>query len=303
MFFPRRAALWLAAGLFVLSLAGCKAQPAAPPTAAASQPPGTPAPTLTLTPFQPSPIPPPAAALVNGEIIPLAAYQAELARYQAALGVELATSDRERVLNELIDQALLAQGAYAAGFAITPAQIQGRIAALEASLGGAQTLTGWMAANGFTMESFASQLEHAAAAAWMRDQVAAAVPASAEQVHTRQILHYNAEEAAAALARLNAGEDFAALAGEFDPVTGGEVGWSPRNILFDPALEEAAFALQPGEYSAVVQTSAGYHIIQVIERQADRPLAPQALLAWQQRALADWLTAQRAASDIQLLAP
>jgi parvulin-like peptidyl-prolyl isomerase len=240
---------------------------------------------------------------VNGEVLPLAEYQAELARYQAATGAELATGEAERVLQALIDRELLAQAAYAAGFALTPEQLQERIRSLEASMGGAQALQAWMALNGYTLESFARQLEREAAAAWMRDEIAAQTPTTTEQVHARQILLYNAEEAAVALARLQAGENFAALAGEFDPTTGGELGWMPRGWLFDAALEEAAFALQPGEFSAVVQTGAGYHILQVVEREAGRLLTPQARLAWQQRALADWLAAQRAESDIRLLAP
>jgi len=58
----------------------------------------------------------PLAATVNGEEITLAEYQDELKRYQAEVGTELATEAEQRVLNELIDQLLLAQGAAEAGY-------------------------------------------------------------------------------------------------------------------------------------------------------------------------------------------
>ena len=64
----------------------------------------------------------------------------------------------------------------------------------------------------------------------------------------------------------------------------------------------AAFALQAGQYSDVIQTQAGYHILFVVERDPDHPLSPDALLTLQERAVADWLTQQRNKSTI-LFAP
>ena len=71
--------------------------------------------------------------------------------------------------------------------------------------------------------------------------------------------------------RAEAGEDFAALAREYsqDPGTGqegGDLGWFERGRMVQP-FEEAAFALQPGEVSEVVETPFGLHIIKVEERE------------------------------------
>lgn len=69
-------------------------------------------------------------------------------------------------------------------------------------------------------------------------------------------------------ARLEAGEDFAALAGEFseDPGSaslGGDLGWNERGV-FVPEFEEALFGLEEvGQYTAPVQTQFGYHIIRL----------------------------------------
>jgi parvulin-like peptidyl-prolyl isomerase len=41
---------------------------------------------------------------------------------------------------------------------------------------------------------------------------------------------------------------------------GGDLGSFPRNVM-DPAFEEAAFGLDPGEISDIVETPFGYHLI------------------------------------------
>ena len=85
-----------------------------------------------------------------------------------------------------------------------------------------------------------------------------------------------------------------------EPLTRGELGWFPRGYLPEPAFEEAAFALQPGQVSDIIQTEAGYHIIMVLERDPAHPLTPDALLTLQYTALEDWLSQQRQQSTIIL---
>lgn len=87
---------------------------------------------------------------------------------------------------------------------------------------------------------------------------------------------FNAEarvQAQAVLERVNAGEDFAELAKEFsaDPSSGprgGDLGCFGPGVMV-PEFEEAAFALEAGETSDLVQTAFGYHIIRVYEREED----------------------------------
>ncbi|MEI7803500.1 MAG: peptidylprolyl isomerase [Bacteroidota bacterium] len=75
--------------------------------------------------------------------------------------------------------------------------------------------------------------------------------------------------------RANKGEDFATLASLYseDPGSqdkGGELGFFNRGEM-DPNFEGAAFALKKvGDISPVVESSFGYHIIQLVERRGER---------------------------------
>lgn len=50
---------------------------------------------------------------------------------------------------------------------------------------------------------------------------------------------------------------------------GGDLGWQKRG-QFVPEFEAAAYTLEPGEISEVVETEFGYHVIQLIERLGNR---------------------------------
>ncbi len=277
--------------------------PSAPPVST-DTPAQTASPTVTPVPPTVTPTPIPPAALVNGELIPLAAYQAHLARFQAAwaeAGTDMATEEAARiVLDDLISQVLLAQSAAASGFDVDQALMDERLAALLAEIGGEQALADWQAEQGYTPEIFEKDLALAIAAAWMRDQVIAAVPEAAEQVHARQILLYNSEDAQDIHDQLESGADFGRLALGFDPQRRGDLGWFPRGFLIESAVEAAAFSLEVGEYSPVIETRLGYHIIQVLEKDPARPLDPQARLALQRAELEAWLDDNRRASDIEI---
>lgn len=283
--------------VLLILLAGCQTAQVATPASVEAPSASAPAPT---TPVEPSATLVALAAEVNGEPILLEEYEAELARYQAALGTELATQDQQKVLDSLIDELLFTQSAAQAGFVLDDATLQAHIDQLGLT---PEELAQWIQANGYSEASFRAALVRSIAAAWMRDQIAAAVPQTAEQVHARQILLYNSDEAETILGQLNAGGDFATLAEQYDPVTKGDLGWFPRGYLTVPELDDTIFALEPGEHSSVIESAVGFHIVQAIEFDAARPLIMSAYQAVQHQALAQWLLAQREQSEIVLYLP
>ena len=293
--------------IVIFVLVSCSDNTTTPPEVIPSDTPvSTPTPTEKPTPFIPSPTPIPLAAKVNGEDITEAEFQAELARFEkaqteAALSVD--ESFETIVLDELINQLLLVQGARQADFIVGDALIDERWNRLVKDAGGEQAIMGWLAGNGYSVESFHQALARSIAVAWMRDQIAGAVSETAEQVHARQILLYNLEQAQEILAQLESGNDFATLAATFDPVISGDLGWFPRGYLDYEQLEQAVFDLQSLEYSGIVETPLGFHILQLIEREPDRMLDSDARLVLQNNAVRKWLEDQRNQSEIVILLP
>jgi peptidyl-prolyl cis-trans isomerase C len=73
--------------------------------------------------------------------------------------------------------------------------------------------------------------------------------------------------------KIKAGEDFAKLAMEYsdDPgskAKGGDLGFFEKGRMFK-VFDEAAFKLNPGEVSDIVETAYGYHLIKMDERKKE----------------------------------
>ena len=260
----------------------------------------------TSTPVPPTATPEPMAVTVNGEGVTVTEFKAELERYksaQTALGKTVSDTDASKVvIEDLIAQVLLAQGAKAAGFELSESALQSRVDALVTQLGGADKLSAWESGHGYTDATFRVALKRSAEAAWMRDKIVNAVPTTTDQVHAQQILFLNADDANSALAQLKGGADFNALALKYDPATHGDLGWFPKGYLLDSKIEDAAFSLQVGQFSDVIQTDVGFHIIKVLERDPQHPLSPDAYLSQQEQALKDWVAQQRTKAAI-VMAP
>jgi len=268
-----------------------------PPEPTASQ-----TPTVTFTPEPPTATPEPMALTVNGEGITVVEFNAEVQRYhtsQLNLGNTVTLEDASDVVREdLVAQLLLAQAARQNGFTLDEAGLQARLESLASQIGGAEALSAWQSANGYSEQAFRSALKRAAESAWMRDKILAEVPSTAEQVHVQQILLYNQDTAQSFHTQLNGGADFDELAARADPLTRGDLGWVPRGYLLEPVIEEAAFNLTLGEYSDVIATDVGFHIVRILAREPQRPLSPDALLALQELALKTWIDGQRQQADV-----
>ncbi len=86
------------------------------------------------------------------------------------------------------------------------------------------------------------------------------------------------------------GADFAALAAEHSGCpsakNGGDLGWFGRGRMVGP-FDEAAFAMQVGDVSGVVETQFGYHVIKLTDRKESRPLSYEEAALYVEQELID----------------
>lgn len=136
------------------------------------------------------------------------------------------------------------------------------------------------------------------------DALGAEVPASAEQAHVRHILVSEEQKANELLKQLQEGASFEELARaeSTDPGSkdrGGDLGWFPRGIM-NPQFEEAAFGMAPDAPPLIVRSPNGWHVIDVLEKDAERPLEADDLEAVRVRAFQNWLANARQSPEVRL---
>lgn len=273
--------------------------------------PATDLPTVMVSTSVPEPLPTatevPSPLSVNGESIPVSYYQNEVLRYRDGLAGQASEPTEEeikqKVLDYLVEQQLLAQAARQNGYQISDQQLQERIDQLVSELGSGGALTDWMLTNHYDDSEFRLALRLSMEAAWQRDQIGQSVPDAVEQVRAQQIFASTQAGADRALNSLNAGADFNTLAWEYSPESGGELGWFPRGYLLYPEVEEAAFSLEQGSYSGVIRSAIGYHILLVLGHEAEHPLTTDARVSLQSRALEDWLAQASSSAQIVINLP
>lgn len=128
------------------------------------------------------------------------------------------------------------------------------------------------------------------------------VPDAETQARARVILVATEEEARTVIQRLEAGEDFAALAGELslDEVTkakGGETDWRVQGVQ-EQAVDGFLFSAEPGARSEPLALSQGYAIVELLERQEGRPLTEEQRTIVARRNYARWLEDSRATLEV-----
>jgi parvulin-like peptidyl-prolyl isomerase len=259
-------------------------------------------PTPTLEPTETVPV----AARVNGEDILQSSLDASLTQLNQALVdypqlLAEGQIPEELALQSLVNRALLSQAAREAGFTADAQMVTDKLAELTDQAGGEEAFNAWLSAQGYTKESFELELPGELEAAWQRDQLAAAVPESMEQVRARQLLFYEEFAADRIYKQLSAGVPVDQVVANNDAENTGYLGWLPRGVLIYPELEDALFSLEPGGFSPVIHTEAGYHIMIMLEKQNDYPLSSELRLALQEKAVQTWLETQRTQAVIEVL--
>ncbi len=300
--------------MIALFVAACDAAPAPAQKAGV--------PTATASAAQPQAAQPTAgpqgpAAIVNGQEIPMAAFLREVEKRQAALaqsGVNLNTpqgqaqleQEKQLALDNMIDDVLVMQDAAKEGVVVSDAELDAEMQKIISSLGGQAKFEEVLKQSGQTLDEARSMQRVQMLYLKMRDRVVGNLQ-TAEQVHARHILVNSQATAQALLAQIQAGADFGQVAQQssLDSLTranGGDLGWFARGTLPAKEVEDAAFALQPGQISGVIQSAFGYHIVQVLERDPARKLEGEQFVKVQQQAMENWLNGLRSQAKVQRLA-
>ncbi|WP_337983011.1 peptidylprolyl isomerase [Lysinibacillus sp. C5.1] len=185
------------------------------------------------------------------------------------------------VLDTLINNKIIALEAEKEGITILDNAIQAEYDELVESYGGKAALQEALDANGLTVESVKDNIRMYQLT---KDVMAKSIDISDEELQQYFEEHkddYGQQEQVAAShifledeatakeveEKLKAGEDFAELAKAYSVDTdtredGGDLGYIQRGQM-DEQFEAAAFALEKGAVSSVVQSVEGYHIIKV----------------------------------------
>ena len=216
-------------------------------------------------------------AWVNGEPITRDELYEEMVRYVGT-----------QVLDEMILIKLVRQQAAQRGVEVSEDDVAAQLAAIEEDVGGPEQLKSVLQMYNMTYDDLKQQVN---LNLLLRALVAPEIEVTEdeirsyfdenrerlgqpEQVRARHILVETEEQAKELKERLEAGEDFAALAKEHSidrgsAARGGDLGWFGRGVMVEP-FEKAAYSLKPGEISDPVQTDFGYHLILVEERREAR---------------------------------
>jgi len=177
---------------------------------------------------------------------------------------------------------------------------------LEDSTYGA-ALADLLSKNNLTEADLRTQLQRSLLQQKVQDAIGQEqAPDSEPQVHARQIVvASSAQDLANSLEdQLKSGADFAQLAQQnsTDSATkdkGGDMGWFPKGIQTS-AIDASVFSLDVGATSDPILDSSGYHIIQVLETDPNRPVAPDQLSTLRSKAYSNWLTSQHNSPEIKL---
>ncbi len=256
------------------------------------------------------------AARVNGQGISLDYYNRQVAQAQTALvsqgldaktsaGQEALKSLKQQVLDQMVNDVVIAQQADKEGIKVTDNDLNARLAQMIQDAGGVTKLNEYLAKNQMSLGDLCQQVRNQLLGEAMLNRVTGALPTNVEQVHARQILVSTPQLAQEILKQLRSGKDFATLAKQYSldeasKANGGDLGWFPKGVM-DPQIEAIAFQLKVGQISDVVQTQFGYHIIKVEEHSNSRPLPPELIQNSRQQAFLAWLQAVRGITKIERL--
>jgi peptidyl-prolyl cis-trans isomerase SurA len=244
-------------------------------------------------------------AVVNNDVITLselnAAFEPYLTKMEASGATEkVKTDNKQGLLNQMIDNLLIKQQAKKIGIVVRDEDVDGAINDLLTRRGlSREELLMALEKGGTTMEDYRKGVkDQLTRVRLIQREVKSKVAVSDEEIGTYYLKRredYEGKEtvrikqilllmpkgddpaakeklkayAEAIRRRLLAGESFDLLAAKYSQgpaaASGGDVGFIEKGMVL-AEIEEAAFSLPIAQISPVIESSSGFHIIQVIDR-------------------------------------
>lgn len=240
------------------------------------------------------------AATVNGKAIPESEVKNQLDKiknqqpqaFKGAKGKQLEASFRTRILDALINAELVKQEAESRGLKAGSAEVKVKTDQVLKFFGTEAKLKAALKDQGMTRAEYEQKVKDQIISEKLVEKVTGGLSVSdaelkdyykkhkAElqlpaQIHVRRLATKTEAQAKKALAKINGGEDFGAVA-KTDSIdvasknSGGDVGMLPRTSIPAEALK-AIDKLDIGEVSEVLRTPSGYEIYKLEEKQAAKP--------------------------------
>jgi peptidyl-prolyl cis-trans isomerase C len=293
--------------ILLLAVAACSRTPAEADTPDAAQA----ATSAESEAVQPVPAQlPDVLARVNGEAITRTEFEQAVQSLEGRAGSPVPPDQRDRifrsVLDDLVGYTLLKQEATARSVTVPDADVEARIGEIRSQFPSEDVFMQMLIERNMTLDQVRTDARQDMAIGRMiEDELAGTVGVTPEQLqdfytknpdqfaqpesvrasHILIAFPENADAAGKAQARttaeqvlgeITAGKDFAALAKQHsqDPgsaVNGGDLGFFQQGQMVG-AFNDAAFSLQPGATSGLVETEFGFHIIKVAEKQPARTI-------------------------------
>jgi len=255
----------------------------------------------------------PAAAIVNGERIPMSALESKV---QAAIraypglrskeNIEALREMRKEILSDLISEELVIQEGIKAGLKPRDIEMSTELAKIRQRFPSDEAFQKTLKQENLTEKELHNIIERALigkkvidikidptvkpttdeeiAAFYEENKKQFVKPGEVKASHILIKVEPTAEEQEKANARsemqavldkAKAGADFAELAKEFSQGPsgpgGGDLGYFGRGSMVKP-FEDAAFGMEKGQISDIVETRFGYHIIMVMDKKPESPI-------------------------------
>jgi peptidyl-prolyl cis-trans isomerase C len=252
-------------------------------------------------------------AVINGVPIPAGDVERQfnmVKRRYDEMGMEMPPEQvadvKNRITDSLIEQELLFQASQAQDISVDQSEVDDELEKFRQGFPDEATFQAQMAEMGYTEDALKNEIKRSKAIQQLvMEDILAGVYVSEEEMRTYyednpekfktpervKASHIlvsvlpEMEEAQKIEARkkiesikekLNSGEDFEKLASEYSDCPskhdGGNLDYFARGQMVKP-FEDAAFALNPGETSDIVETQFGYHIIKVDDKEPAKTIS------------------------------